>query len=311
MTGRLSALAYLACVLLVTAAGIGAAIALRPAFAFSVRELVGLEKPRQAAPGSFYTARVAPLVAQHCASCHGARIAKADLRLDSFAGTMRGGKHGAVIQPGRAKESELFYRITLPSSDLKAMPPEGKTPLTKDEMTVIRLWIAAGAAGDLPVGAIKGAPKLVSPVQIPDDDPKAVARQRAALVTAVRALQARFPRLIDYESRGTADLDVKAALAKTAFGDAELRALTPLRARIVALDLSGTAVTDAAAPEIAAMRSLRVLRLMDTAVTDVTIRAVQGLPALRSLTIAGTTVTNAAVIPLRQRGVAVHGGGDG
>ena len=45
----------------------------------------GLETVPQAAPGSFYTVRVAPLFADHCIGCHGENRQKAELRLDSFA----------------------------------------------------------------------------------------------------------------------------------------------------------------------------------------------------------------------------------
>jgi hypothetical protein len=48
------------------------------------------------------------------------------------------------------------------------MPPSGKTPLTEDEKTVIRLWIAHGASGSL--RDIPGAPKPVAKVSFPNFD---------------------------------------------------------------------------------------------------------------------------------------------
>ena len=98
-SGYLSAPLYLACVVLVTGAGLATAMALRPVFAHKVLDMVGLEAMPQAAPNSFYAARVAPLFAQHCISCHGETRQKAELRLDSFAFALRGGRHGAVIVP--------------------------------------------------------------------------------------------------------------------------------------------------------------------------------------------------------------------
>jgi hypothetical protein len=285
--GRLSAWGYFASVLVLTGLGIGVAMALRPAFAFTVRDFLGLEKPRLAATGSFYAVRVQPLFDQHCAGCHDGRMDKGDLRLDSFAATLRGGRHGAVVTPGQVKASELFNRITLPQSDDRAMPPDGKTPLSRDEQTVIRLWIENGASGELAARSVKGAPRLVPPVRIPRSDPAGVARQRAPLAAEVRMLQARFPGMIAYESRGSAMLEVSAVAARKNFGDAEMKALLPLKARIVRLDLSGTAVTDAAVTDIAALAHLRVLRLADTAITP------------------------AALAPLRQRGIVVLGGADG
>jgi len=304
----MSALTYFACVAVVTALGIGLAMQLRPAFAHTVRELVGLEREPKANPDSFYVLRVAPLLKSRCAGCHGARMEKAQLRLDSFGAVMRGGRHGAVIQPGNIKDSELFTRISLPSSDDKAMPPSGKTPLTADEVTVIRLWIAHGASGVQ--RSIPGAPRPVVQVKIPEPDMRVVQKQRALLSAAVRQLQGRFPGVIDYESRGSADLEVNASLMGAAFGDAALAALKPLTGRIVRADFSGTAITDASAPVLAAMTLLRVLRLMNTKVSDATIQAITPLKSLRSLTTDRTGVSEGVLAPLRRQGVTIYGGGD-
>jgi hypothetical protein len=308
MSGRLSALAYFTCVALVTALGFAAAVQLRPPFGHSVRQLLRLEKVPQANPDSFYTMRVTPLLVAHCTGCHGARMQKAQLRLDGFAALMRGGRHGAVIRPGDARNSELFFRITLPLSDDKVMPPSGKVALTQDEITVFKLWIAAGASGMQ--RTIKGAPKLVAQVKIPEADPQKVQRSRAPLAEAVRQLQSRLPGIIDYESRSSADLEIDASLMSVSFGDAELGALAPLQDRIVRADFSGTAITDASAPKLATMNSLRVLRLTNTKIGDATIRALISLKFLRSLTVVGTAVTANALAPLRQEGVAIHGDGN-
>ncbi len=269
--------------------------------------MLGLADVPQAAPGSFYMARVAPLFEARCNGCHGDKMDRGQLRLDSFAFLMRGGKHGAVIAPGRVEESELFRRITLPESDEQAMPPSGKPPLTKDDITVIRLWIAAGASGAMPVHAIKNAPKPVVEIEIQESDPVQVARQRAPLADRVRQLQARFPGALEYVSRDSADLEMNASLAGSAFGDAQLREFLPLKDRILRADLSRTAITDNAAPVLAAMSRLEVLRLANTKVAAATIRALAPLKSLRSLTLTGSTLPPVAVAPLRQRGVAVYG----
>ena len=104
-SGTLPAPLYLLCVALVTGLVIATAMALRPAFGHKVLEMTGLEAMPQAAPGSFYTARIAPLFAQHCTSCHGETRQKAELRLDSYAFALRGGRHVAVIHPSDPKAS--------------------------------------------------------------------------------------------------------------------------------------------------------------------------------------------------------------
>ena len=198
-SGYLSAPLYFACVALITSLGFATAMALRPAFAHRVLVLAGLEAMPQAAPRSFYALRVAPLFAQYCISCHGEDRQKDELRLDSYAFVMRGGRHGAVILPGNPVSSELVRRIALPAGADRAMPPEGKTPLSPNEVTVIRLWIAAGASPAIKPSAIKGAPAVVAEVKFPELDPSATRLLRAPLAGEVQQLSARYPGIVVYE----------------------------------------------------------------------------------------------------------------
>lgn len=306
---RVSALIYFGGVTAATALGLAAAMLLRPGFGHAVLQSSGLESIPRASANSFYAVRVAPLLAAHCTSCHGAERDKGGLRLDSLAETMRGGKHGAVVVAGNVKDSALVTRVTLPAGDDKAMPPSGKTPLNQDDVTVIRLWILAGASGTLPVGAIKGAPRLVAPVTMPEINPARVRKLRAPLAAQVTQLQSRFPGVIQYVSRSSADLVVDASLKRGAFGDADLKALAPLLDRIVEVNLSGTAVTDAAAPALAAMPSLRTLRLMDTKTTDAVVQALAASKTLKVLAV--TKASPAALAPLRARGVRIYEAADG
>ena len=308
-SGHLSASLYFGCVALLTLAGTGLTMLARPAFRHDMLQWIGLERVPQAQASSFYAVRVAPLFETRCAACHGEKRQKNDLRLDSFANLLRGGKHGAVIHPGDIRNSDLWVRISLPASDDRAMPPSGKTPLTEDEKTVIKLWIAHGASGSL--RDIPGAPKPVAEVVIPELDPAQVQKQRAPLAATVARLQERFPGVIAYEAQDSADLEINASLKGQTFGDVDLQALVPLVARIVGANLSGTGVSDASAPVLAAMTRLKNLRLSGTKVSDTAIHALEGAKALRSVTVVDTKVTAGALAPLGARGVAVYGGGDG
>jgi uncharacterized membrane protein/mono/diheme cytochrome c family protein len=248
---------------------------------------------------TFYGARIHPIFAEHCFTCHGPNKHKSNLRLDSYASLMRGGKHGAVIKAGNL-HSELFRRITLPATDDDYMPKENKRPLSADELKLIELWIAAGASATLPLEAIKGAPApttAVAEVTFENIDFTAVAKQRANLAPAVAQLQKRFPNFLEYESRASADLMFNASLLGEKFGDADLPSLAPVADHIVVADFSRTAITDRSASAIAAMKRLRSLRLVHTQITDATVRLLTGLDQLESLNIFGTRTTP-AVLPV-------------
>ena len=267
-----------------------------------LRRVLGLSSAGpllEAAPGGFYEVRVQPIFAVRCVSCHGAKRQKSNLRLDSYGWLMRGGKHGAVIKAGNLEGSDLFRRITLSPENDDFMPKEKRQALSPDQRKTIELWISAGASGTLPLDAIKDLPAgvvAVAPIEVsfPQIDAATVARARANIASAVRQLQDKFPNILNYESRGSADLVLNASLLGVKFNDADVEALAPVAEHIIAADFSHSAVTDRAAPAIARMKHLRVLRLAETKITDQMLRAVSSLDQLQSLNVYGTGVTSAA-----------------
>ncbi len=268
-----------------------------------LRRLIGLPVASPAVPRSdpafFYGAHVEPIFAEHCYACHSADKQKGNLRLDRYDLLMRGGKHGAVLKAGNAKGSELFRRITLPASDDDAMPPQGKRPLSANELKVLELWIAAGASATLPADGIKQAPTAPEPaateVTFEEVDADAVTQARAPFAAQFAQLKQRFPDALEYESRNSAKMVIDASALGPRFGDANLAALQPLSEQIVVADFSGTAITDASAGVLAGMKHARVLRLGSTRISDGTVARLDGLDQLQSLDLYGTAVTPACL----------------
>lgn len=87
---------------------------------------------------------VFPILQRSCFECHAAELRKSELRLDSSEGMRKGGSGGTVVVSGKATESELYRRITLPREDADAMPKRGAA-LTGKETAILRDWINAGA----------------------------------------------------------------------------------------------------------------------------------------------------------------------
>ncbi len=307
-TLRLSMTTYLFCVVLATSFGFGVMMLFRPAVARYAREVVGLEPRMQVSPTSFYALRVAPVLDENCVSCHGPRRQKAKLRLDTYADVLRGGRHGPVVKPGKVNESDLYARITLPAANERAMPPDSRPPMPAGDVTIIKLWIAAGASGVQPPAEIKGAPAPVRNIRFTEIDEDATLKARAPLSNLIAQTRKRYPGLIEYESRGSANLELHAAQIGAQFGDADLAAIAPLADHIVFADFSGTKLTDAARQIILTMRSLRTLRLNDTSVTDGLISGLTELNSLRSVTLIRTAATPKSISALRAKGVRVYDG---
>ena len=91
---------------------------------------------------------IRPLLAEHCAQCHGTDegTRKAGLRLDLRDNALKGGDSGdPAIVPGKPEMSELIRRITTPDTGELMPPPKEQKPLTAAQIDTFKKWVAEGA----------------------------------------------------------------------------------------------------------------------------------------------------------------------
>src|SRR5437879_4717563 len=65
------------------------------------------EKPAQPAPAPSYKEDILPLLQAKCLRCHGGKRPKGELDLSTPGKILKGGESGAVIIPGKPKQSIL------------------------------------------------------------------------------------------------------------------------------------------------------------------------------------------------------------
>ena len=98
---------------------------------------------------TLYADMVAPILEARCVSCHNPQRTKGSLRLDVYQELFgQGDSDKPAVVRGSISESELIRRILLPDADDEHMPPEGKAPVTADELSVLKFWIRAAGASD-------------------------------------------------------------------------------------------------------------------------------------------------------------------
>ncbi|MES1260982.1 MAG: PSD1 and planctomycete cytochrome C domain-containing protein [Acidobacteriota bacterium] len=93
------------------------------------------------AAGEFFEAKIRPLFASRCSSCHGDKETSG-LRLDSRAAILKGGKSGPAIVPGKPDESLLIQAVAHRHPRLR-MPPNGQ--LEPREVADLEQWVKEGA----------------------------------------------------------------------------------------------------------------------------------------------------------------------
>lgn len=88
---------------------------------------------------SIFEQKIAPILARHCLECHTSTIGEGGLDLSQKAAAMKGGESGPAIATNNWQESLLWEHV---SSDSM---PKDRPPLSDDEKSLLRDWLAAGA----------------------------------------------------------------------------------------------------------------------------------------------------------------------
>ena len=256
---------------------------------------VGRPAPVSLAQADVFHDVVQPVFNAKCVACHGETRIEGELRLDSFAAILAGGKHGPALEPGDPAESLLLQRLYLPLDDKEHMPPAGRPQPTDNDIAVLEWWIASEAPEQGSFLALAPDPLIVDVVAAELGLPPPALPDRDAMVAAARALEDRLDITIRPLTASDPWLAASARLAGDAFGDAQLAELLEIAPALHRLDLGTTAVTDAGLRQLSTMTELRSLRLDQTAVTDKGLAQLAPLRRLNSLNLHTTAVTDAGL----------------
>ncbi|MBT5902171.1 MAG: hypothetical protein HOH58_08705 [Opitutaceae bacterium] len=277
-----------------------------------LRRLLGLEVEEEVTAARVedlvvFEHLVQPIMEQNCVSCHNPDKLKGELNLETFSGHLAGGELGPAVVPFDVDASELLFRITLPEDDEEFMPPDEKTPLNEEEISLLAWWIAQGASADQTVGALGPMPAQVDDYVTSVFKQMITPEERARLEDAQRELyatlasiRAEYGILIQPVEAGADEFTIETHAVRNAFDDGMLKLLEPHARSFVAADLSGTRLTDGGVSSLANFVQLRSLNLSRTELVGSTLGELAALPDLESLNLYGTKIDGAAVEQLGQ-----------
>lgn len=248
-----------------------------------------------------------PIVEAKCMSCHNEQRAKGDFVMASYDHLLKAGESGhPAVTPGDPYQSEVYKRVILPEDHADRMPPEGKTPLTPQEISLLRYWIAAGATDSLKVTA---ATKVDTMHQVVEGLLPELARYR-------RRMQIEEVKLGKLESQlavlaGKLDVSIaKDSLSDenyftigmkfppAPFTNEQFRELSPYFDVFSKLSLTASGIDDAGLYYIGQMTNVRELYLQKTRLDGSGIIYLQNLPHLEVLNLSFTDVDDRAALDL-------------
>jgi WD40 repeat protein len=102
------------------------------------------QTPAQQPPS--YAKDIKPFIARYCLECHTGEEPNGGLNLESFKTLMEGGGRGKAIVPGQPDKSPLVLQVEGKAKPF--MPPKKAKQPKREEIALVRAWVAAGAKDD-------------------------------------------------------------------------------------------------------------------------------------------------------------------
>ncbi|KGK30997.1 DUF2231 domain-containing protein [Cellulophaga sp. E6(2014)] len=270
------------------------------------KELVAVTKVEDA---EVFGHLVAPILQNKCASCHNSSKKKGGLSIADSVSIFVGGKNGEILIPGDANKSEILKRVVLDPHDDNFMPPEGKTPLTEEEIAILTYWIENAKAGfSTKVAAVETneaitgiASTMLGLSGTSTSQGAEIEIPKVALVPddAIIALQAEGFRLRElafesglYEAVLAPNSNVNGTPKSMS---EKLEKLLSIKENILWLSLEDNQIADEHIKLIAQFPNIQKLKLNDNPLSDAAVTPLIKLENLTSVNLLGTKITSKSI----------------
>ena len=238
-----------------------------------------------------------PVFEEKCIACHNKKQAYGGLNMSKYENIIKGGNSGLGIQKGNPYKSLIYKRVSMSQNEANFMPPAG-TPLTFDQVAVLKWWIDNSAKLKTPLTKLRNDKNIRSLVE---ENYKLDLREKSYIETLNLAPidenklevfkdEKYHWRFLDSEK---SLLDVKFIGKKITRNDIEL--LSKLKNHIIWLNLSNCQLKDDLISFLPHFPNLTRLRVQKNKLTDKFITHIKDIKNLRELNIYGTQVTDASL----------------
>jgi hypothetical protein len=216
----------------------------------------------------------------------------------------KGGKNGVIFVAGNAEESEIIHRVTLPENNDEHMPPEGKTPISKNELVLLKWWINSGADFDKKVAELKPEAEevkiaLAALVSGESKDGK-ILKEPSILDTPITEAN---PKLLDKLRNENvlitpisgSDNYLDVSTINALLSDSLINDLKQISKHIINLNLSNKALPKSTTPFLNSCENLMSLRLEGSTISDVEITQLKPLKHVIYINLFSTKTSNEGI----------------
>lgn len=242
---------------------------------------------------SVYVSHIQPIFEDYCYQCHSSEKIKGELRLDSLEAMIAGGLNGPAIALGDSENSNLIHAIKSPLDEEEHMPPKGKPQPSDEIVQLLSWWIDQGGSETALLEDLEVTPAVA--IHFLDVDVLEL-QSLAEVEPQVEALESRPNLSVNFIAQNDSRLSIRAKNAN----DDDLRALVPVKANVVELNLGGSDVTNDGLEIVGQMTNLTHLHLNNTTTTDAGVTHLADLYQLEYLNLFGTAVTDESLLVLRR-----------
>ena len=240
-----------------------------------------------------YLDLISPIIDNRCISCHNTEKKKGDLNLISFSSLMTGGESGKVTIPGDINSSDLFRRISIPSTHNDFMPTEGKQPLTDDQVAIIGWWIKENAPSRGYFTALNPDKGIMDNVkrQLDFDEynflKEKVQSPKKEIIDSL--IHSGF--ILNLLMKDNYFLEANFSLSEKELTMNSIESLLQIKSQLIWLNLSNSNVTDDNLKKIGQLEKLMKLNLSKTNISDKGLLHLGKLQKLESLNLFKTEVS--------------------
>jgi uncharacterized membrane protein len=253
-----------------------------------------------------YDDMISPIFQAKCMSCHNQSRSKGGLIMSSLQSITKGGDSGlALITPEDLEQSELFNRVTLPFDHDDVMPPEGQSPMSEQEIELLKYWIATGASPEQKVTALQAQPDIagVTNELLPQlaryRRKQAIAELKLKEVTnELETVGKKLNLAIEPDSLEPGLFSLRVKFPPAPFSNDQFRELAPYNDAFSRLSIVSSSIDDDGLYHISQMTSVKKLFLQKTNIDGSGFVYLLQMPNLETLNLSFTKIDDKVALDL-------------